>query len=175
MLIDLPNCTGSPGNGLECDSAIPLWPKGYGCRGYRLPTEAEWEYAARAGTTTAWYSGGNGVDGETCLPNTYLNDLGWFCSNSGGTTHPIGLADANDYGLFDLYGNVREWCWDFFSTTYFESSPGVDPLGPDSGDCRVRRGGSFSESARYLRSASRYCYPGGKALQNLGFRVVRTK
>jgi len=128
--------------------------------GYRLPTEAEWEYACRAGTTTAYNTGANISD-----------NTGWYSANSGNKTHPVGQKPANAWGLFDIHGNVWEWCWDWYGS--YSSGAQTDPVGASSGTGRVLRGGSWSSSAEYLRSALRsVSYPYFR-YGYLGFRLVR--
>jgi formylglycine-generating enzyme required for sulfatase activity len=128
-----------------------------GGNGYRLPSEAEWEYACRAGTTTR-YSFGDDA--------TKLGDYAWYEDNSkvGGTwqTHPVGQKKPNAWGLHDMYGNVQEWCWDWFDLAYYKQMSKVDPIGPETGvdgilrGERVLRGGSHLESSKFLRSAFRF-------------------
>ena len=131
---------------------------------YRLPTEAEWEYAARAGSTTNWCFG----DSES-----QLGDYAWYGENSGRTTHPVARKKPNAWGLYDMHGNVWEWCRDWFDSDYYGNSPGNDPMGPSSGTDRVLRGGSWDSSARRCRSALRnYASPASVYL-HLGFRVFR--
>ena len=122
---------------LECD---------FSANGYRLPTEAEWEYACRAGTTTAYWFGND---------SARLGDYAWFKANAGGTTHPVGQKTPNPWGLYDILGNVAEWCHDRYSPTYYSESPAEAPTGPTSGDERVLRGGSWRLSADACRSAAR--------------------
>jgi len=127
--------------------------------GYRLPTEAEWEYACRAGTTTAYNT-----------ENT-ISDTGWYDSNSGNKTHEVGLKLPNAWGLHDMHGNVSEWCWDWYGD--YPSEAQTNPRGAASGSTRVFRGGSWYDYTRYLRSAYRsYDNPSRKDTR-IGFRLVR--
>jgi formylglycine-generating enzyme len=137
--------------------------------GYRLPTEAEWEYACRAGTTTAYNTGAEISDAT-----------GWYSANSGGMTHEAGKKPANAWGVYDMHGNVWEWVWDWYGSYAGDVS---DPTGPDtmlllslssfSGHSRVLRGGSWDNGAQRLRSSCRGDgYPPGRG-NDFGFRVVR--
>ena len=128
---------------------------------YRLPTESEWEYACRAGTTTA-YSFGDDA--------SRLSDYGWFGGNSG--THPVGEKKPNAWGLYDMHGNVYEWCQDWFGP--YRSGLATDPTGATSGSYRVIRGGSWYSFARNCRSADRGRYTPGYRSHYLGFRVLRS-
>ncbi len=131
----------------------------------RLPTEAEWEYACRAGTTTRFYSG----DAESAL-----NEVGWYFKNSDTTTHPVGRKKANAWGLYDMHGNVAEWCLDWGEP--YTSSAVTDPQGPDSGNWRVLRGGDYGSNHEYCRSMSRpFLYPDDNRFEFTGFRVVVPK
>lgn len=130
---------------------------------YRVPTEAEWEYACRAGSTTKFCFG----DDET-----KLSAHAWYYDNSGPRFHPVGQKKPNAWGLYDVHGNVREWCQDRYG--FYPSSPVTDPTGPSSGTFRrVFRGGSWGGYAGLCRSAlRRWGDPGGPAY-DLGFRVAR--
>jgi formylglycine-generating enzyme required for sulfatase activity len=129
---------------------------------YRLPTEAEWEYAARAGTTGDYGGTGN------------LSEMGWYGESSGGRTHSVGTKKANAWGLHDMHGNVWEWCQDQYDKYYYRNSPATDPQGPGTGSMRVCRGGCWSYSADRCKSTSR-AHPTPDARYDIiGFRLVRT-
>ncbi len=132
-------------------------------RVYRLPTEAEWEYACRGGTTTRYYFGDSSDE---------LGEYAWYSGNSERRTHSVGQKRPNAWGLYDLHGNVWEWCSDWYSGDYYANSPLEDPTGPESGSIRVYRGGSWDFTARSCRSAYRYGYWPGYRLHYLGFRVA---
>lgn len=137
--------------------------------GYRLPTEAEWEYACRAGSTTDYYWGENmNLESYTCLS---IDDYCWFNGNSGDMYHPVGQKKPNKFGLFDISGNVWEWCSDW----YGDYSPGYvkDPVGPVMGSYRVERSCVFSHGARYCRSAYRH-FSSSNCGGVVGFRLVRS-
>ena len=139
--------------------------------GYRLPTEAEWEVAARGGTVTA-FAGGE-LSEEACGIDPGLDDWGWYCGNAGATTHPVGQKLANSLGHYDMHGNVWEWCWDNYSAD-LGTGLAVDPTGPEGGAQRVIRGGSWYYFARECRSASRSPYWPTSRDDIVGFRVART-
>jgi formylglycine-generating enzyme required for sulfatase activity len=147
----------------------------YGAEGYRLPTEAEWEYACRAGSETALANGP--LNDIYCgVPeDSLLYRIGWYCGNSAGRSHAAAQLAPNAWGLYDMHGNVWEWCNDFYAADYYESSPAVDPTGPPDGDLRMLRGGYWSGFASLCRSASRPNFTLRADSQNfVGFRVVRT-
>jgi formylglycine-generating enzyme required for sulfatase activity len=142
------------GDSITCD---------FSANGYRLPTEAEWEYAAKGGNKDLMvfeYSGGNNAGA-----------VAWYSDNSGGRTHPVGTKQANSLGLYDMSGNVWEWCWDWFGS--YGSGNQTDPAGASSGTNRVERGGSWFNTAGYVRSAYRYSVTPSARHNNLGFRLVR--
>ncbi len=156
-------CYGSGGLATRCDFAAS---------GYRLPTEAEWEYAAR---------GGHKSQGYTYSGANAPGDVGWYAENSGDKTQPVGQKTPNELGVCDMSGNVWEWCWDWHTDDYYAVSPANDPVGPgipssDRGVWarnRVRRGGSWHEDADMLRVAYRsHDGPEYRSYAN-GFRIVR--
>jgi len=142
------------GNAIACD---------WNANGYRLPTEAEWEYAAKGGNkddTVFEYSGSNNVDA-----------VGWYKGNSGGNTHPVGMKAPNSLGLYDMSGNVWEWCWDRYGG--YSNSAQNDPRGASSGSSRVLRGGSWLNDAKDFRSACRNGDKPSYRYNDIGFRLVR--
>ena len=130
---------------------------------YRLPTEAEWEYCCRAGSTTEYCFG----DGEA-----ELGDYGWSSENAGAERHEVGAKRPNAWGMHDIHGNVAEWCLDWYDRDYYGKSEGNDPTGPPSGSSRVCRGGCGEFAASRCRSASRHSMPPATTYWSLGFRVV---
>lgn len=135
---------------------------------YRLPTEAEWEYACRAGTTTRWSFG----DDESQLTHyAWYRDNAWDVGERYG--HLVGTKRANPWGLYDMHGNVWEWVQDWYHSGYYNFSPSVDPAGPSSGSYRVVRGGSFDYDARYVRSANRDFGSPSARVSRIGFRLLR--
>ena len=130
---------------------------------WRLPTEAEWEYVARAGTKTR-YAFGDTIGAE-------LANYGYLIRK----TLPVGQYPANGFGVYDMHGNVWEWVSDYYDAKYYEHSPGKDPKGPQKGASRVFRGGSWLFEARNLRSSDRNSYAPNFRSNNLGFRLVREK
>ena len=142
-------------------------------RPYRLPTEAEWEYAARAGTTTSTYNGTFDEDHLCCeRPNPALDPVAWFCGEDDLTMHPVGQKQPNSWGLYDMLGNQWEWCHDFHAD--YPPGPATDPWGPPSGTPRVQRGGCFHMCAFFARSAYHGASHPDNRDENSGFRPVRT-
>jgi formylglycine-generating enzyme required for sulfatase activity len=149
------------------------------CRGYRLPTEAEWEYAARAETTEATYAGDLDADHLGCESNDVLDTIATFCGN-GDETRPVGEKLPNDWGhegsLYDMLGNVAEWCHDWYDE--YSDGTALDPWGPSeppAGDGeRVFRGGAFHDVAGDIRAARRSHAPPDHRSQGIGLRPLRT-
>ena len=141
--------------------------------GLRLPTEAEWEYAYRAGTTTAFHSFPSQPTGFNSWEDFLLVNIAWFGYNAGNETHTVGGKFANGLGLHDMAGNVSEWCQDFFSVSYYAVSPPTNPTGPTTGETRVLRGGNWTEYPWFHRSTDRNSDYPSKAWTYLGFRVAR--
>jgi formylglycine-generating enzyme required for sulfatase activity len=143
---------------------------------YRLPTEAEWEYAARAGTTTAFYNGGinkkRRISKKHCESNPNLNAIAWNCGNSGAISHPVAQKQPNAWGLYDMTGNLWEWCQDWYSI--YSSNPVINPTGPTTGTARVLRGGNYVGDIEWSRIAIRIYYkPDIDRFRDYGFRVLR--
>ncbi len=167
------DCLDREGEGL-CETSV----QPYLCEGYRLPTEAEWEYAARAGTTTAFATGGDMDDSEEyeCHGNWYLDNdsslgqFAWYCNNNSSTTHAAGELDENAWGMHDVSGNVWEWCHDGYQAY---DGDVTDPLGPES-DPRVIRGGAFDDAPVNVRSATRGAQDADHTRATLGFRLARS-
>ncbi len=148
-----PSCYRRTASGWDCDWAAD---------GYRLPTEAEWEYACRAGTETPWFWGADqGQAGR----------YAWFSGNSGGQPHPVATKDPNPWGLYDLAGNCWEWCWDGYGP--YDPQAVDDPRGAVRDGRRVVRGGSFIDEPRILRSAVRGRFTPDYPHEAIGFRCVR--
>jgi formylglycine-generating enzyme required for sulfatase activity len=184
------SCTGS-NKGISCQDAPAFSGKAiYDCPGYRLPTEAEWEYAYRAESASAYYNGPNDGDAcQSCKSDTNLLQIGWYCNNStvsyagcydsssyGGPIcagpQPVGKKTPNGWGLHDMAGNVWEWTHDWYESNKGSSSV-VDPFGPTNGSCRVFRGGAWCTYAHDLRAAIRNCYKPTTHYHFNGLRCAR--
>ncbi|MBO7391712.1 MAG: formylglycine-generating enzyme family protein, partial [Verrucomicrobia bacterium] len=150
----------------EIEKAAGRLPQGYE---YSLPTEAEWEYACRAGTTTALNSGKNLSRLDDCPE---MDEVGWYWCNSNGTLHPVGQKQPNAWGLYDMHGNVYEWCLDWYGA--YPTEAVTDPKGPRNGKERIMRGGSWDYSilANSCRSGFRFHSSPDFASDNFGFRVA---
>ena len=175
-----PNCTGSAAGGdLACTGAPTVNGTGgnpYTCTGYRLPTEAEWEYAYRAGTTSELYNGpltqaASGCEAGQPL-DSGLDAIGWYCLNSNGSPQPGGRKAPNGWGLYDMAGNVWELVWDRFDG--YPAGPVADPAGPAGGEWRLVRGGGWSYAAERLRAAVRVAWDPNGTSWAVGLRPVRT-
>jgi formylglycine-generating enzyme required for sulfatase activity len=148
---------------------LETWTCDFSAEGYRLPTEAEWEYACRAGTAGDYYFDGTAEQ---------LDTHAWFRDNARRKHHPVGHKQPNAFGLYDMAGNVREWCNDWYAVDAYSEADATDPRGPATGEKTVLRGGAFSASAESCTSWTRYCDEPGftdacVASDDYGFRCVR--
>ena len=167
-------CTGTLGVDFVCEGVAAPNASVYECDGYRLPTRAEAEYAARAGTISTFYSGDITVYESTkCEVDPALELIAWYCHNSGDRPHVGGQLSANGFGLHDMIGNVSEWSNE---DQHYSSSPGgEDPRGaPQSYARQLRFGGQYSHKSYVARTASLISAPRGSRANSIGFRLVRT-
>jgi len=132
---------------------------------YRLPTEAEWEYAARAGSEGAYTFGSD---------RAILSQYAWYGKNSEGRTHSVGRLNPNAWGLYDMHGNIHEWCRDWFDRNFYSQSPTLDPLGPSEGLAKALRGGDWGSDGWYCRCASRSLSSPDRRSNRVGFRLVKS-
>jgi formylglycine-generating enzyme required for sulfatase activity len=167
---EIPDCPVSYVSWRDVQTFIEQLNQAEGAQVYRLPTEAEWEYACRAGTTARWSHG----DDEN-----RLGDYAWYWLNAWNAEekyiHGRGMKKPNPWGLYDMYGNVFEWVQDWYAENYYRNSPGVDPRGPETGTLRVARGGHMASFARQVRSACRARADLTLRSQFLGVRLVRQR
>jgi formylglycine-generating enzyme required for sulfatase activity len=175
--------SGDPSHFWECSGVESTDKTIYTCEGFRLPTEAEWEYAARAGTTTAFYSGDitahDNVYDPCVLPDPNLDDIAWTCLNSGDNwprkLHPGGTKKPNGWGLHDMLGSVEEWLNDSFNGLGHGTEPLTDPFGvPVPGPIGQTRGGSAVAWSIMCRAAHEHQAPKYGMCASSGFRLVRT-
>jgi len=146
----------------ECQGFIKRLNLMEGTGSYRLPTEAEWEYACRAGSTTCFCFG---------ISESGLNAYAWYDKNSKGRTHPVGRKKPSAWGLYDMHGNVWEWCQDWYGD--YPSGSVTNPIGPSSGSNRVVRGGSWLNPASGCRAANRAVNSPERGCNYIGFRLLR--
>jgi formylglycine-generating enzyme required for sulfatase activity len=161
--------TGATYSGNHIISATVTWNQA--ANGYRLLTEAEWEYVCRATSTAAFCNGA--ITHLNCSPlDPNLDQVGWFCGNASSVTHDVGGKTENFWGLKDMHGNVWDLCWDRYGT--YPAGPLTDPTGPASGSTRVMRGGCWADLASYCRSAARNTNSPETMNGYVGLRLSRT-
>jgi len=177
--LDYMDCMNASQQGIaEADVSLNGVTTPYECEGFRLPMEAEWEYMARAGETAAYPNGGSLFPGDTtnCFGNllldngTYLDDIAWYCGNEIGRTREVGGLLPNNWGLYDVSGNVWEWVWDWHED--WTDADVIDPTGPGTGNGKVVRGGSWYFDPQYARVSFRTDFNPFERSYNQGFRLV---
>lgn len=134
-------------------------------KGYRLPTEAEWEFAAR---------GGNLGKGTPFAGSNTINEVGWYIDNANGQSHAVAQKKPNELGLFDMTGNLWEWVWDSYDGNYYSHSPLTNPRGPEGGAYRIMRGGAWYNYGNYAQVTTRQYHDPGFRQNSVGFRIART-
>jgi formylglycine-generating enzyme len=180
---ELKGCTGKPGEELTCGGFALKNLKSYDCKGYRLPMVAEWEYAARAGTRTPYYSEVEPLRIEECHDEPALNEIAWYCWNTysspgkrPNTTMPVGKKKPNNWGLFDMLGNSGEWCLDHQRGNNYGEQSVTDPGDPVemASQSRTARGGSTIGAPVFHRASNMFGGPYNARAAGIGFRLVRT-
>jgi len=167
-------CGGPTGASCAPSSFVGTLNRLLGATGFRLPTEAEWEYAARAGSSTEFSFAAPADWGTICYGFPEAEAYMWWCGNADFTTHPVGQKLPNNWGLHDVHGNVAEWTADWYDVDYYQASPSVDPPGPESGANRVHRGGGWTATAAGARSAFRSWAGVDLRESRIGFRLALT-
>ncbi len=154
---------------IESDSSGTVQFKGINTEGegngYRLPTEAEWEYMA---------TGGAESEGYAYAGSNVLQEVAWYAETTDARPHEVGTAKANELGIFDLNGNAWEWCYDYYGNNYYGKSPEENPTGPEEGDSRVYRGGSFNSAESFCRTTRRFNFAQNIHKGSVGFRLIKS-
>lgn len=172
---ELSGCTGEIGRGMTCASVTIKARSIYECEGYRLPTEAEWEYAARAGTRSDFHAGNFASPAAPLdAPDPTLERIAWYEFNSNQRSHPVGLKAPNAWGLYDVAGNAFEWVFDRYGASGYGAGPLVDPTGVSDGQYRVVRGGCAWSPLTAYRSAARFYGLPASRTPLFGLRLART-